>query len=823
MKLLRRISAYFGGSARAVGHVDTVEHGRVYGWAYFPNDPGRRCLVDVFVDGAFAGQALANLRRDDLLSAGVGDGAHGFELDIRRMNASTSRKLEVFALDASRTRLITNLEPAPTRTRAPLPTNAEEYLRETFRNFSRPIAATRRPRPDPSAPAALYERLLAPSPVDGPPICLGRPIGAYHDLVRLRGQQERLFEPSLTPSESAEFLRWYLSTYGRTRGDMRAPLSASDISFLNEAPTAGGPSNARKLFADLFAKTSENADALESAFVWGVFNAAVLSVEDCLISDADRSLMATPQDPQEEPYPLSPFMRLFIKGNPFLANLRVSTGEDRAFVYFVVLLFATAAPHLLKFTPPEWRDALLAENAEGRSFFDRLSNAIFAAQPARIDAETWKGLIASRDFDLRLNNFTTTTTSGSRIYAAARELAPLSSADVQVIGPVTRALGVGASCRRLVRALELTGYEIRCCDFSLDHPNKTVGVPTELSPLGPARVNILHLNLEELPKAIAYCADAFSSAHNIALPYLELAPLHPVQMLGLSLVDEVWAASRFIADTLASHAKTFIVGSSCDDVAPIGRELARSRAYGGAVSTDDFVFLTAGDALSSAHRKNPLGAARAFLHAFPNNPRVRLVIKTHSTEKAHSPYEQAIWRAVRSLAEADSRISLVDAYMDEAKHYALIEGSDALLSLHRAEGLGYHIIEAMKLGVPVIATAYSGNVDFCTDATAFLVPYRLISVEPEQYPHATRHQRWADPDHSAAVKQLRRVYEDYAAAREKADAARRLVADRYSTWALSRNVSTRLRELISPSHAESPPPPRQPLDQPVSEEQEPFA
>jgi len=800
MRWIRRISSLPDGRSfsATAGYIDKVERGVLYGWACLPKYPTRRCLVDVFVDGAFAGQSLANLRRDDLRSAGVGDGAHGFELDLRRADAETPRKIEAFVLDAGRMRLDSNIDPTLKQTQTTPPASAVGYLRETFGTLSRSPAVTWARQENSSSPKKLYEVLAAPTLIEGSPICLGRPIGAYQDFVRLRGQQERLFEPSLTLSESAAFLQWYLSTYGRMRGTMRAPLSAFDIDFLNEAPMAGGPSRAQEIFSGLFANAAKNTDALENAFFWGVFNAVVLAIEDCLVPDADQRSLATPSESRnEESYPLSPFMRLFARRNPFLANLRVSTGEERAFLYFVVMLFATSAPHLLKFTPPTWRDALITKNAKGVTLFDQLSEATFAPLSARIDAETWKLLIATRDFDLRVNDFATRTTKGSRIYAAARALAPVARADIQVIGPVTRALGVGASCRRLVRALELTGYEIRCCDFSLDHPNKIIESQSATpSPLGPARVNILHLNLEELPKAIAYCADAFSNAYNVAFPYLELAPPSPAQLLGLSLVDEVWAASRFIADALASHAKTFVAGSCCDDAVPIGRDLARLRAYGDSVSTEDFVFLTASDALSSAHRKNPLGAARAFLQAFPNNPRVRLTIKTHSTERADSPYEQAVWRALRSLAKADNRISLIDAYLDEPTHYALIEGSDAFVSLHRAEGLGYNLLEAMQLGTPVIATSYSGNVDFCAAKTAFLVSYRLVPVEPVLYPNATPGQHWAVPDHSAAVEQFRLVYEDRAAAREKADAARRLVTSRFSTLAFARNLSVRLEGVL---------------------------
>ncbi|MCX7898558.1 MAG: glycosyltransferase, partial [Methylocystis sp.] len=356
-------------------------------------------------------------------------------------------------------------------------------------------------------------------------------------------------------------------------------------------------------------------------------------------------------------------------------------------------------------------------------------------------------------------------------------------------------LGIGASCRRLARALECTRFSFRRCDFSLDHPNKFMDAPEKLSPPSRAQINILHLNPEELPKAIAYMPDIFTGAHNVAFSYVELSPPAPAQMLGLSLVDEVWGATNFIVETLAPFARTHWIGGSCDDVEPIGYEAARLRAYAD-FSPEDFIFLTVGDALSGVHRKNPLGAARAFLHAFPGHMNVRLVIKTHSVEKAHSPQEQAAWRAIHALAEADRRISVIDAYMDDGDHHALIEGANALVSLHRAEGLGYHLLEAMALGTPVVATTYSGNTDFCTEQTCFPVPATIEAVDPSLYPGAGAAQFWADPDHLAAVAQLRRVYLDDAARRKVAKAAREMVASRYSTESFARALEARLSAIL---------------------------
>ena len=80
----------------------------------------------------------------------------------------------------------------------------------------------------------IYERLVAPSPNSAALTCLGRPIGAYQDLVRHCWNQADMFEPSLVPAQSLDFLKWYLSLYGRMRGAHRAPLSADDIAFLTD-------------------------------------------------------------------------------------------------------------------------------------------------------------------------------------------------------------------------------------------------------------------------------------------------------------------------------------------------------------------------------------------------------------------------------------------------------------------------------------------------------------------------------------------------------------------------------------------------------------
>src|SRR5262249_14120959 len=84
---------------------------------------------------------------------------------------------------------------------------------------------------------------------------------------------------------------------------------------------------------------------------------------------------------------------------------------------------------------------------------------------------------------------------------------------------------------------------------------------------------------------------------------------------------------------------------------------------------------------------------------------------------------------------------------------------DCLVSLHRSEGFGRFLAEAMWLGRPVIATAYSGNVDFMTSDVSCLVNYRLGPVAPHAYPF-WQDPMWADPDLDEAAGCVTRLADD---------------------------------------------------------------
>src|SRR5690606_17608964 len=124
---------------------------------------------------------------------------------------------------------------------------------------------------------------------------------------------------------------------------------------------------------------------------------------------------------------------------------------------------------------------------------------------------------------------------------------------------------------------------------------------------------------------------------------------------------------------------------------------------------------------SFVQRKNPIGVLEAFRKAFPGDEPVRLIVKTQNRDNVFDPVQERIWNRVEAICARDPRIVVMNETLTYEALVKLKAGSDCYISLHRSEGWGFGMIEAMNLGVPVVCTAYSGNMDFCSDETAWLV------------------------------------------------------------------------------------------------------
>ncbi|MGH9366769.1 MAG: glycosyltransferase family 4 protein, partial [Thermoanaerobaculia bacterium] len=201
-----------------------------------------------------------------------------------------------------------------------------------------------------------------------------------------------------------------------------------------------------------------------------------------------------------------------------------------------------------------------------------------------------------------------------------------------------------------------------------------------------------------------------------------------------------------------------------------------------------FTFLSIFDTASVLERKNPLGAVRAFARAFGADPRVKLILQVSNAGRAPELFDRL------AEAAAGARVEVRAGALARASLEALLAACDAYVSLHRAEGFGLPIAEAMAAGKPVVATSYSGNTDYLDERTGFPVRWRYVEL-PQSIRDYDRGTRWAEPDEEHAAKLLRRVFEDRGEAARRAGAGRRRIAELYSQEAAGRRVAQALASL----------------------------
>ncbi|PUE11071.1 hypothetical protein B9Z51_01725 [Limnohabitans sp. T6-5] len=218
---------------------------------------------------------------------------------------------------------------------------------------------------------------------------------------------------------------------------------------------------------------------------------------------------------------------------------------------------------------------------------------------------------------------------------------------------------------------------------------------------------------------------------------------------AFDLVDEVWASSQFLYDMYQQSTDKPV------KLVPLAVSVARMKPYPRkhyGLPEKKFLFLYIFDFNSSVARKNPMAAVQAFKQAFkPTDNTVGLVLKTMNT-KPNNPE----WQAFLKECQTDKRIQLITETLDRPEVLGLINACDAYVSLHRAEGFGRTLAEAMLLGKPVVATNYSGNVDYMTQSSTYLVDAKLINVKDSEYQWSDLEDKqvWADVSISSAASQL---------------------------------------------------------------------
>jgi glycosyltransferase involved in cell wall biosynthesis len=256
--------------------------------------------------------------------------------------------------------------------------------------------------------------------------------------------------------------------------------------------------------------------------------------------------------------------------------------------------------------------------------------------------------------------------------------------------------------------------------------------------------------------------------------------------------DEVWAPSKFTLESWKASLKrpTYYMPLAVE-VSPWH---ARGRKYFG-LPRDAFLFLFAFDYWSWIDRKNPIACLEAFRQAFPRgHERVGLVVKTKNLH-GHSALDSDQWKYLKECAQKDPRIKLIEIDLDDCAMHDLMRACDAYVSLHRAEGFGFSIAEAMLVGKPAIATNYSGNTDFTLAGNSCPVNYQAVPISQDCVQKLGINSVWAEVDVAHAAWYMKKLVGDDAYARDIGKAGQHFIETNYNYQVVGEQICDRLSKI----------------------------
>ena len=371
----------------------------------------------------------------------------------------------------------------------------------------------------------------------------------------------------------------------------------------------------------------------------------------------------------------------------------------------------------------------------------------------------------------------------------AKKLEGLSSlpSGVNIVGYLESEKGVGEIARSGLRVVEAAAVPFVANNVIDAGSYNLELLPQSLSADNPYGVNLIAVNPEQFADFAKGRRDYFESRFNIGYWAWELSEFPKEWEPAFDYVDEVWTLSEFARDSIAasSPVPVQVVHCSLDfnyhPVIQHGRDTFE-------IPEDTFVFLFIFDFHSAIERKNPVGLVQAFKKAFGSRKDVQLLIKSsHSDE--HLDQLQILEQAA-----AGPNVRVFDEVLSKDAKQSLMMAADCYVSLHRSEGFGLTIAEAMMYGKPTVATDYSGNRDFMTADTSFPVPYKLVDIDRDHGRYRVG-QQWAQPDLDYAADVMRHIEQNREEAAGVGRRAKVHVSDVLHPATIGRKVRLRLREL----------------------------
>lgn len=326
---------------------------------------------------------------------------------------------------------------------------------------------------------------------------------------------------------------------------------------------------------------------------------------------------------------------------------------------------------------------------------------------------------------------------------------------VHLIGTVGHHSGVGKNADNSLKVLRERGYNVKVTPLSVNGTNFQNQI--EKLALKPSELNIVHLQPDFFSRLLDAVPPSAVRERLIGYFAWETQSLPPHLYEPISHCKRIWVPSKFSASAFSriSTAEVEVVRHAVD--MPILERDACRKSWG--LRDDAKTVLVTFDAHSSLYRKNPVNSLRLFRECLRDVPGASLLLRVRNFRSLQAWAADGDRFAAEFLVELRRTqelgvVTLVAEEMTEAEHASLIFASDVVLSMHRAEGFGYSLAEAMLAGVPTVATGFSGNLEFQDLSNSFLIDYRLVEVDQDCYPWSGPGDVWAEPSRSHALELL---------------------------------------------------------------------
>ena len=363
-------------------------------------------------------------------------------------------------------------------------------------------------------------------------------------------------------------------------------------------------------------------------------------------------------------------------------------------------------------------------------------------------------------------------------------------AGVNLIGYARAEMGVGESCRLAANSMQIAGIQFGILNFSMGNPATMNDVNWQHKEINDAhyRTNIFHINADQMVLAYLHYGDSvFKGRYNIGYWHWELSDFPDEWKNSFNLIDEVWVPTDFVLEAISKKSPVPVMKI------PHGIEVKCSpgnRRDFFNLPCSMFLFLAMYDIQSIQERKNPHAVIEALKSAFTNdNKSAALIIKINNS-KDDSRHLDKLKDEVRDY----KNIYLLEGNMNRQQVNDLLNSVDCFISLHRSEGFGLGLAEAMYLGKPVIGTNWSGNTDFMNPSNSCLVDYELTRI-PRDYGPYKAGQIWAEPDVEQAAYFMRKLVNDPAWRKEIAFRGQETIVNNYSPRVVGELAKHRLKGL----------------------------